>query len=86
VRSIRACTEDGISQIVYYHPGVGTGDFVDRWIGGGTGIGLSENVRSVYAWLLDNYQDCDEIDLPLRLSQPHPVEPAWSVKPSAISS
>jgi uncharacterized protein (DUF2235 family) len=63
VRTIRACTEDGISQIVYYHPGVGTGNFVDRWIGGGTGIGLSENVRSVYAWLLDNYRDGDEIFL-----------------------
>ena len=25
VSSIRACTEDGISQIVYYHPGAGTG-------------------------------------------------------------
>ena len=49
VRSICACTEDDISQIVYYHPGVGAGNFVDRWIGGGTGIGLSENIRSVYA-------------------------------------
>jgi uncharacterized protein (DUF2235 family) len=63
VRSIRACTDDGVSQIVYYHPGVGTGNFVDRWVGGGTGIGLSENVRSVYAWLLDNYRDGDEIFL-----------------------
>ena len=63
VRSIDACTEDGISQIVYYRPGLGTGNFVDRWIGGGTGIGLSENVRSVYAWLLDNYRHGDEIFL-----------------------
>jgi uncharacterized protein (DUF2235 family) len=63
VRSIRAYTEDSISQIVCYHHGVGTGNFVDRWIGGGTGIGLSENVRSVSAraarqlpgWRRDRY-------------------------------
>jgi hypothetical protein len=63
VRSIRSCSTDGISQIVYYHPGVGTGNIVDHWIGGGTGIGLSENVRSAYAFFVDNYQDGDEIFL-----------------------
>src|SRR6266702_3910421 len=63
VRSIRSETAGGISQIVFYHPGVGTGNFLDRWIGGGTGIGLSENVRSVYAWFIDNYQDGYEIFL-----------------------
>lgn len=62
-RSIRPDTMEGISQIVFYHPGVGTGNFVDRWIGGCTGMGLSEHVRSVYAWFVDNYQDGDEIFL-----------------------
>jgi hypothetical protein len=63
VRSIRSCAQAGISQIVFYHPGVGTGNFLDKWIGGGTGIGLSENVRSAYAWFVDNYEDGDEIFL-----------------------
>jgi hypothetical protein len=63
VRSIRSRTQDGISQIVFYHPGVGTGNVLDKWMGGGTGIGLSENVRSAYAWFVDNYQDGDEIFL-----------------------
>jgi uncharacterized protein (DUF2235 family) len=49
VRPIKSCSAEGLSQIVYYHPGVGTGNIVDHWIGGGTGIGLSENVRSAYA-------------------------------------
>lgn len=63
VRSIRSRSAEGISQILYYHPGVGTGNIVDHWIGGGTGIGLSENVRSAYAFFVDNYQDGDEIFL-----------------------
>jgi hypothetical protein len=63
VRSIRSCTQDGISQIAFYHPGVGTGNVLDKWMGGGTGIGLSENVRSAYAWFVDNYEDGDEIFL-----------------------
>jgi uncharacterized protein (DUF2235 family) len=63
VRSIKSCSAEGVSQIIYYHPGVGTGNIVDHWIGGGTGIGLSENVRSAYAFFVDNYRDGDEIFL-----------------------
>ena len=63
VRSIKSSSSEGIPQIVYYHPGVGTGNIVDHWIGGGTGIGLSENVRSAYTFLVDNYMDGDEIFL-----------------------
>jgi hypothetical protein len=40
-RAIKPADRTGISQIIYYHPGVGVGNFVDRWIGGGTGVGLS---------------------------------------------
>jgi hypothetical protein len=63
VRAIRSRTRDGINQVVYYHPGVGTGNVLDRWMGGGTGVGLSENVRSAYAWFVNNYHDGDEIFL-----------------------
>jgi hypothetical protein len=52
-----------VSQITYYHPGVGTGNFVDRLMGGGTGIGLGEHVRTIYAFFADNFQPGDEIFL-----------------------
>ena len=63
VRSIRSFSTEGVSQILYYHPGVGTGNIVDHWVGGGTGVGLSENVRSAYAFFVDYYRDGDEIFL-----------------------
>lgn len=63
LRSVKACSDAGITQVTYYHPGVGTGDVLDRAIGGGTGVGLSENVRSAYAFFVDNYRDGDEIFL-----------------------
>jgi uncharacterized protein (DUF2235 family) len=52
-----------IPQIVYYHSGVGSGDLVDRVVGGSVGIGLSRNVRDAYAFLAHNYCEGDEIFL-----------------------
>ena len=51
------------TQVVYYHPGVGTGNGLDRLIGGGTGVGLSRNVRDAYAFIVNNHQPMDEIFL-----------------------
>lgn len=62
-RVVRPVAADGTSQIVYYHPGVGTGNGLDRLIGGGTGVGLARNVRDAYAFLVNNYRDGDEIFL-----------------------
>jgi uncharacterized protein (DUF2235 family) len=62
-RTIKPVAEDGTSQIVYYHPGVGTGNGLDRLIGGGTGVGLARNVRDAYAFLVNNFQAQDEIFL-----------------------
>jgi uncharacterized protein (DUF2235 family) len=50
-----------ISQISYYHPGVGTGNVVDQWLGGAVGIGLSNSVKACYGFLVDNYVRGDEI-------------------------
>lgn len=50
-----------ISQIAYYHLGVGTGNFVDHYLGGGAGIGLSSSVKACYGFLVDNFKDGDEI-------------------------
>ena len=51
-------------QIVYYHSGVGSGgDVIDHLVGGGTGLGLSRNVRDAYAFVASNYCEGDELFL-----------------------
>lgn len=46
---------DGIPQIVYYSVGV------NGFLGGVFGQGLDENIRLAYEWLIENYNDGDEI-------------------------
>jgi Uncharacterized alpha/beta hydrolase domain (DUF2235) len=56
--------EDGITQLVYYQAGVGsTGSLWDRFNGGVTGAGLSENIREAYAFITQNWSPGDEIFL-----------------------
>jgi len=52
---------DGTPQVVYYNAGVGTGDLVDRILGGFFGRGLRNNVKRAYAFLSLNYAPGDEI-------------------------
>lgn len=48
-------------QVVYYQAGVGTGlGLYNHLVGGGTGLGLSENVREAYAFLASNYAEHDK--------------------------
>ncbi len=70
VRFVRAIAPQGqaadggpIPQISHYHLGVGTGNVLDRIVGGGLGIGLSNSVKSCYGFLVDNYAPGDEIFL-----------------------
>jgi uncharacterized protein (DUF2235 family) len=51
-----------LPQLKYYDEGVGT-RWSDRIRGGGMGWGLSENIREAYAWLIENFEDDDEIFL-----------------------
>lgn len=52
-------------QIVYYQAGVGTGlGLYDQILGGGTGMGLSENIREAYAFLCSNYSPEDILSKP----------------------
>jgi len=51
---------DGWTQTIYYDEGVGTG-LLDRVTGGAFGIGLSDNVRQAYDWLVEHYDDGDEV-------------------------
>jgi len=62
-RAILPVDPDGTSQIVFYDTGVGTHNFVDKYIGGVTGVGLSDNVIQCYRFLVNNYIQGDEIYL-----------------------
>ncbi len=53
---------EGIEQRAFYNAGVGT-KWYDRLSGGLIGSGLSENVRDGYRWLVENYDEGDEIYL-----------------------
>ncbi|KAL8803792.1 MAG: hypothetical protein Q9200_006071 [Gallowayella weberi] len=62
--AIKAKSSDGISQVIFYQPGVGTeGGVFNKVIGGATGEGLSGNIRETYAFLANNYSNGDEIFL-----------------------
>ncbi|WP_374386498.1 phospholipase effector Tle1 domain-containing protein [Brevundimonas sp.] len=51
----------GVSQIVYYDEGVGTGGWKDKLVGGATGEGLFQRVVEGYKFLVFNYEPGDEI-------------------------
>jgi hypothetical protein len=63
LRCIAPQAEDGTSQIARYNPGVGTGNPLDRMLGGAMGLGLAPAIRDVYAFLVNNYVPGDEIFL-----------------------
>jgi hypothetical protein len=54
---------DGTPQLAYYHPGVGTGGFIDRVVGGAFGVGLGLNIRQCYRFLVDHYHPGDYVYL-----------------------
>ncbi len=58
---IAPADEKGITQVTYYHDGVGTDNFGDKVAGGAFGVGLSENIGEAYRFLASNYLPEDEI-------------------------
>jgi len=59
-----ADANEGVAQLKYYHPGVGTEPgFWDRVLGGATGGGLDRNIMSAYHWLCRQYVAQDRIYL-----------------------
>jgi uncharacterized protein (DUF2235 family) len=48
-----------VTQMKYYHEGVGTG-VLDGITGGAFGFGLEKNVREAYDWLVEQYHDADD--------------------------
>src|ERR1700676_1215346 len=51
---------DGKRQVKQYFRGVGTG-LLDHVSGGVFGFGLDQNIREAYEWLIENYEEGDEI-------------------------
>ena len=50
--ALAATDERGGEQKKYYHSGVGTdGGWWNRLVGGGSGQGLDNNIKSAYQWL-----------------------------------
>lgn len=63
-QAIQSLSSEGFPQVVYYQAGIGTkGTLLSRIIGGVTAEGLSENIRSGYSFLANNYNSGDEIFL-----------------------
>lgn len=59
---------DGMPQRVFYQPGVGTDPTrgavnrkLSAWFGGGFGVGLDHNILELYHWLIQEYQEGDEL-------------------------
>ncbi len=64
-RAVRANSgDDGVHQLAFYEPGVGTSGLKSfNLIAGATGLGLGDNIRSAYMNLAKNYLPGDEIYL-----------------------
>ena len=58
--SIQRTASDGVTQIIYYDEGVGTGE-TEHVTGGMFGAGLVQHVREAYRFLIFNYDPGDEI-------------------------
>jgi len=60
-RAVRSRGDDGVTQIVFYARGVGTGNWLDRITGGAFGHGLAQNIEEAYRFLVMNYEPGDEV-------------------------
>ena len=63
-QAIKDISEDGVRQLTYYDPGIGTsGGKLKRIIDGATGSGISKNILDAYKFLIMNYEIGDELFL-----------------------
>jgi hypothetical protein len=60
-QAVRKADENGLTQMVYYNAGVGSGGPLDRFLGGVFGVGLRSNVKRGLAFLSLNWEPGDEI-------------------------
>src|SRR5260221_4045873 len=62
-RAVLPRARDGVEQVVYYHTGVGTGGWLDKYTGGAFGDGIEKNIREIYRFLVYNFAPEDELFL-----------------------
>lgn len=60
-RAILPTDANGITQLVIYREGVGTGPGMDKWTGGAFGDGIEDNIVALYRSILYNYEPGDEL-------------------------
>lgn len=60
-RAILPRAANGETQLVHYDEGVGTGNALDRFVGGTLGVGLGQNVQQAYRFLALNFEPGDRI-------------------------
>lgn len=60
-RGVLPESANGTPQIVYYDEGLGTHWGLDRFLGGGFGLGISKNILDAYRFLVHNYVPHDEL-------------------------
>src|SRR5689334_12397706 len=60
-RAIRPADRDGVTQVTYYHTGVGTHNPSGSLFGGPFGAGLDPNIADCYRFLSHNYVPGDEL-------------------------
>ena len=63
VRGLAPVDREQVPQVVYYDTGVGTQGPADKYVGGGLGGGLSENIQQAYRFFANNWREGDEIFL-----------------------
>ena len=63
VRGLAPVDGSQVPQVVYYDTGVGTQGLADKYVGGGLGSGLSENIQQAYRFIANNYHYGDELFL-----------------------
>jgi uncharacterized protein (DUF2235 family) len=63
-QALKPVASDGVQQIVYYNSGVGSGGFVDQFLGGVFGAGLKSNVKRGLTFLSFNYNTGETPDDP----------------------
>ncbi|MEH2008448.1 DUF2235 domain-containing protein [Nostoc sp.] len=60
-QSVKPIARDGVTQIIFYDPGIGTES--QKVLGGATGLGIDRNIEDCYRFLSLNYVPGDEIYL-----------------------
>jgi uncharacterized protein (DUF2235 family) len=50
-----------VDQVVYYHNGIGTSGWSDKYSGGALGEGIETNIRDLYRFILYNYAPGDDL-------------------------